>query len=63
MNSDDRFGCFIAALTIAAFISGFLTGWFSERGDLQSEAIKNGVAEYILDPATGKTTWQWKEKQ
>ena len=27
----------------------------------KKEAVEKGHAEYVLDPATGKVTWRWKE--
>lgn len=28
----------------------------------QREAVKHGAAEYLIDPATGNSKWQWKIK-
>lgn len=28
----------------------------------EKEAVKHGAAEYILNPATGETKWQWKNQ-
>ena len=27
----------------------------------QKDAVKHGVAEYVLNPADGTARWQWKE--
>lgn len=31
--------------------------------NLKSEAVIRGAAEWVVDPATGDTEFQWKEKQ
>jgi hypothetical protein len=30
---------------------------------LKEQAIKLGYAEYVMDPLTGDTTWQWQDPQ
>lgn len=54
----------------------FLIGWFGgaavaatmtiatyhlRLNDLRAEAVKRGVAEWVVDPANGDTTFEWKE--
>lgn len=61
MDSDDKMGCIGAILIILAFFIGLICSSYQSDKDWKLEAVKHGAAEYILDPATGKTTWQWKE--
>lgn len=61
MDSDDKMGCLGAALTITAFVGGLICGFHQSDRSWEKDAVKHGAAEYVLDPATGKTTWRWKE--
>lgn len=51
-----------------AYVSGLIDGQstcdlkWTELNNLKEEAIQNGYAEYIMDPKTGRTKWQWKGK-
>lgn len=62
MSGEDKMGCFAAIMAIVCFIGGLLTGFYASDVDWEREAVKHGAAEYVLEPATGKTTWRWKEK-
>ncbi len=46
-------GVAIAWVAFASFSSDLLN-------NLKAEAIKRNAAEWIVDPATGKTTFTWK---
>ncbi len=46
----------IALIMLCLYIAG--EGAAERR--LHAEAVKLGYAEWIVDPATGTTTWQWK---
>jgi hypothetical protein len=47
-----------AACVITLAVLAFLVA--QQRDELKSEAVKRGVAEWIVD-TEGKTTWKWKE--
>lgn len=51
------------AWTLACTIVGCWAGWLDCTRHFKEQAVKHGAAEYILDPATGETTWQWKKKE
>lgn len=51
--------------TALAFVVGFFLGGFPamylEMHGQQQLAVRAGVAEYVVDPKTGKTTFQFKK--
>lgn len=59
---DGSFWCGVfvgSAMAVAAmFIALFLL-----REDYRRGAVNHGCAQWVMDPATGSTEWQWKEVQ
>ena len=48
--------------TIATVISAVIIyAPLSENRKMKAEAVKRGAAEWVVDPANGETTFQWKE--
>jgi hypothetical protein len=54
----------ITGVAITAFLMLLVLGLAMTATNIawEREAVERGAAEYILDPSTGDTTWQWKEK-
>lgn len=44
----------------AMLIVGTLNGMYIGRSIIRQEACEAGVAHYVVDPKTGKTTFEWK---
>jgi hypothetical protein len=42
-----------------SIVLGFIM--YCNNAAWEREAVARGAAEYIIDPSTGDTTWQWKE--
>lgn len=51
---------------LMGIIMGIFIGWwignYLGQEHHQKEAIRHGAAEYILNPDTGETKWQWKNQ-
>jgi hypothetical protein len=54
---------FLVGTTVTAFLMLLALGFIIHYNNIawEREAVERGAAEYILDPSTGDTTWQWKE--
>lgn len=50
-----------ACLCIVGFMM-YQVGSGTAELDWKQEAIKRGVAEYVMNPETGRTTWRWKQE-
>ncbi len=63
MNDDDRsfIAGFLIAATIVTITRFIVLGAVTKRWE--KDTVKHGAAEYVMDHATGKTTWQWKESK
>lgn len=60
------FGLILGLLIGVAFVGmGFLVPAqeHNTSDKWQKEITSKGYGEYILDPDTGKTTWQWKKEE
>lgn len=58
----DAFGLgFFGGLMLVTGVIVFATPSASETQEKwQKAAVDHGAAEYVMDPKTGKVTWQWK---
>lgn len=64
MDKSDIFDLvFMVVLAVVSFLCGIGYYHSIHVEAHRKEAVRNGYAEYILDPATGETTWQWKKKK
>lgn len=59
------FGCVVGLVVgLAAFWFLIIPSKDARMAALKEDAIKNGVAEYvIINPSTGETKFQWKTPQ
>lgn len=48
------FGLLLGLLVIAG-------NWALNVDEWRRESVHRGAAEWVMDPATGKTEWRWKE--
>ena len=68
MNSDTRDAINLAgavALLIGVAVGtavGATLGWRVTTAEMRREAVEAGVAEWVVDPKTGATTFQYKGK-
>lgn len=53
--------CVVAFLAFIGYV-GFTTGQDDVMYKMQRETVAHGCAAYTMDPATGATAWDWKEK-
>lgn len=51
---------FLIAIVFWCAIS-FWAGRAAQRNDMRKEAVKAGVAEWIADPQTGESRFQYKQ--
>ena len=63
MSDKDDFPMWLAfSFIVFAFIMGIAAGSLWMVSEQHQVAIKHGVAEWVVDPQTGITTFHWKEK-
>lgn len=68
MHSDTRDAINLAgavALLIGVVIGvavGATLGWRVTTNEMRREAVEAGVAEWVVDPKTGATTFQYKPR-
>jgi hypothetical protein len=62
MKSIDLVMALFSVSLIAVFAIFMAMFGADEVASLRKQAIERGHAEYVVD-SSGKTTWQWKDKQ
>jgi hypothetical protein len=60
-NNDDHVPgiLLLPAFLIGALLSGLAVACVMSDC-WQADAVKSGHGEYVMDPATGNSTWRWK---
>lgn len=62
---DSEFGetvCVGLIIFGAVALIGWPLSYFAAREEWRIETVAHGCAAYTMDPATGATTWDWKDK-
>lgn len=55
-------GLVVGAIITSIVVGSFITeAWTLDVEDWRQESVRRGAAEWVMDPATGKTEWRWKE--
>lgn len=51
----------LLTIVLLLLLVGALFAVADQRDTLKAEAVKRGVAEWVVNPDNGSTTFQWKE--
>lgn len=58
MGEDFTIGIIMGVLVVGAF--WIFIGIGAQNDVWERDSVKNGKAEYVLNPVNGSTTWRWK---